>query len=660
MVGKVIIGSSFGNWCHYAINEEKSAQVLVAMGVRPWSAEEMAADFDAQRDLRPGLGQATMHVALAWPNVEKDQLTDDLMAELATEYLKRYLRELNEQQESDLKFEDTQWAFVRHHDRNHPHGHLMVNRVTNQGEVISDSKNFQLSARVCRELEEEYGLLDAARTGREDQLKDLADPAKREKLTDFEVALVYVNEAVHRRVTQVTTVPALTQALADEPVPIRVHDTYEEGKLQAIVFERDGQFIKGSLLTPPLGGEQLAQLLTQQQEKAAAVAQVEAALAASTAAEAAAEARAAKRAELQQRATDVLAEQLQPRADAPLLDEQDYWARVRAQGYRAMQVEGQGTWQLRHEASGECFSSREVSPGGPAAPSITVQLDRRLQAQGLVEITAKMEVLLDQQNFTTFEECQALVRQAGYQTKRDNSGDYLLHEATQRRFTAAEVQPNGRNLEEQVLEIIRRRQAELVHGSISIPADAKRSAAERGEVIRQALLEAGAKIGVTQKTMSDLGEPVIRLEYSHLTNGPQLDAVNEVLHQVQNAKQIKVREQSTAYGQPMQEWPPRSGQYGQATVVVTASSTLDVAARAARISAALQEAGARVLEAPGKRPGELQLEVRYHTQRNDLASITATLDSVQRSTGLEVKETNLAQIVRGGQLPEASNQQEMD
>jgi hypothetical protein len=111
MIGKVTVGKSFGGICQYVFGEDKQAEVLAAEGVRGTSAERMAADFNAQRELNPALGRAVLHVALAWPAEETAQLSNDRMSELARAYLK----------EMKVDAENTQWALVRHKDQDHPH-----------------------------------------------------------------------------------------------------------------------------------------------------------------------------------------------------------------------------------------------------------------------------------------------------------------------------------------------------------------------------------------------------------------------------------------------------------------------------------------------------------------------------------------------------------
>lgn len=109
MIGKIIIGNNFGNLCRYALDDQDNTKrpvVLAASGVRSWSAQIMEEDFTDQQLLRPGLGRAVMHVALAWPPEETQQLSNDAMVHLALEYMD-YMK---------IDPATTQWSLIRHHD----------------------------------------------------------------------------------------------------------------------------------------------------------------------------------------------------------------------------------------------------------------------------------------------------------------------------------------------------------------------------------------------------------------------------------------------------------------------------------------------------------------------------------------------------------------
>jgi len=247
MIGKVTIGKSFGGICRYVFEEDKQAEVLAAEGVRGTSAARMAADFNAQRELNPALGRAVMHVALAWPPGE--ELSNDQVTELARAYLK----------EMKVDADNTQWALVRHRDQAHPHAHLIVNRVDNDGATVSDQHNYRQSAEACRKLEKQYGLISAQEVSQDNRR------AQREELPARAAAKLYVQDALSRHLPHATSTEELTEALQRDGVGVQA--TYQKGKLQAVVFEHEGQHLKGSELGRAYSGNHLAKTIEAQREQ---------------------------------------------------------------------------------------------------------------------------------------------------------------------------------------------------------------------------------------------------------------------------------------------------------------------------------------------------------------------------------------------------------
>jgi hypothetical protein len=249
MIGKVKIGKSFGGICRYVFEEDKQAEVLAAEGVRTDSAARMAADFNAQRELNPALGRAVMHVALAWPAEETAQLSNERMTELARAYLKAM----------KVDADNTQWALVRHKDQAHPHAHLIVNRVDNDGATISDQHNYRNSAEACRTLEKQYGLVSAQEVSQDNRR------AQREQLPERAAAKLYVQDALSRHLPHVTSAEELTAAMQRDGIGVQA--TYQKEKWQAVVFEYEGQHLKGSELGRAYSGNNLAKTIAAQQEQ---------------------------------------------------------------------------------------------------------------------------------------------------------------------------------------------------------------------------------------------------------------------------------------------------------------------------------------------------------------------------------------------------------
>lgn len=55
-------------------------------------------------------------------------------------------------------FNQHQYIMFRHYDADHPHFHILVNRIGYDGSVVSDSNDYARSDKVLRDLEKKYNL----------------------------------------------------------------------------------------------------------------------------------------------------------------------------------------------------------------------------------------------------------------------------------------------------------------------------------------------------------------------------------------------------------------------------------------------------------------------------------------------------------------------
>ena len=79
------------------------------------------------------------HISLSFVPGDTPKLSDKLMADIAKEYLRR------------MGVVNTQYIISRHHDKPHPHVHIVYNRVNNDGSSISGDQNFRKSARITQD-----------------------------------------------------------------------------------------------------------------------------------------------------------------------------------------------------------------------------------------------------------------------------------------------------------------------------------------------------------------------------------------------------------------------------------------------------------------------------------------------------------------------------
>jgi hypothetical protein len=98
------------------------------------------------RVMRPNLAKYFYHTSVNFP--PEENLSDERMKTIAKEYLE------------GMGFDQHQFAIFRHFDADHPHFHILVNRIGYDGSVVADSQDYKRSERVLRKLEKRYGLTE--------------------------------------------------------------------------------------------------------------------------------------------------------------------------------------------------------------------------------------------------------------------------------------------------------------------------------------------------------------------------------------------------------------------------------------------------------------------------------------------------------------------
>ena len=144
MIGKIVQGADFRGVVNYVM-QKPDAEPLGSRGLRNDSIDHIVDSFRTQASLNP-IAKPVAHISLDFSAYDKERLTNNLMLQIADEYLSR------------MGYGNTQVLIVRHHDREHPHLHLVINRVDNDCRRISDKNERVRNAKVCRSLSDKYGL----------------------------------------------------------------------------------------------------------------------------------------------------------------------------------------------------------------------------------------------------------------------------------------------------------------------------------------------------------------------------------------------------------------------------------------------------------------------------------------------------------------------
>ena len=126
MIAKLSKGGSFSGAVQYIFGLGKGADCLAGMGVLFKDTPSIIRGFERQAAQNPRVSKPVGHVVLSFSPRDAARLDNRLLLSIAVEYLDR------------TGIKDTQLIIVRHRDREHPHLHILFNRVGNNGRTISD------------------------------------------------------------------------------------------------------------------------------------------------------------------------------------------------------------------------------------------------------------------------------------------------------------------------------------------------------------------------------------------------------------------------------------------------------------------------------------------------------------------------------------------
>lgn len=165
---RFIKGADFGGVINYMLSKQEGRAKVVACNSIGFTDQSLCAhEFALQASMHPNVHKPVCHTILSFSANDAERLTDDMMIKIANEYLEK------------MGYGDTQSLIVRQSDRQHPHLHICITRIGNDGKTISDRNEKYRSMKICRELTERYGLtlgegkkaVNRYRLRREDKLR---------------------------------------------------------------------------------------------------------------------------------------------------------------------------------------------------------------------------------------------------------------------------------------------------------------------------------------------------------------------------------------------------------------------------------------------------------------------------------------------------------
>ncbi|WP_289765916.1 relaxase/mobilization nuclease domain-containing protein [Bacteroides acidifaciens] len=159
MIGGITKGSCFSGCVEYALAlkvKNKEARLLYSEGLLTDTPRDIIDGFECQRHLNSRVRHWCGHISLSYSPKDAERMDDGFMVKLALEYMDK------------MGIQNTQFIIVRHLDSStkslcsakneHPHCHIVYNRVDNDGKCVSDSFEYYRNNEICDEMKRKYGL----------------------------------------------------------------------------------------------------------------------------------------------------------------------------------------------------------------------------------------------------------------------------------------------------------------------------------------------------------------------------------------------------------------------------------------------------------------------------------------------------------------------
>lgn len=246
MIAKIIQGTDFNGVINYMLNKpDDKAKVLAATGVRIASANDIAHDFNLQASMRPNVQKVVCHTILSFSANDAERLTDAMMVKIANEYLEK------------MGYAYTQSLIVRHCDRQHPHLHICINRIGNDGKTITDRNEKYRSTKICRELTERYGLT----------IGEGKQKVNRPRLRGEDKLRYEIFDVIKAVLPQSKNWKDFVEGLEQQGITTRFKTKGNTDVVQGIIFAKDGCSFSGSKIDRSCSFTRLNETLSQNSQQ---------------------------------------------------------------------------------------------------------------------------------------------------------------------------------------------------------------------------------------------------------------------------------------------------------------------------------------------------------------------------------------------------------
>ena len=237
MIAKIKTRESFAGIVDYAHdynNDKKKARLIDYKDVCIISNKSIADSFSIQASIRSKIAKPVKHISLGFsPNdahlFTNDKKGDELMVRIAKDWIK------------EMGINNTQYIIARHLDTEHPHCHLVFNRIDNDGNVISDSRERIRNMAVCKLLNKKYGLYVAPSKSKK---------IHEERLRGYEAKKHKLRMDINNILERSSNWEDFRRLLKDAGISIRFFTSSQTNVIRGVSFANHQISISGSKLEP--------------------------------------------------------------------------------------------------------------------------------------------------------------------------------------------------------------------------------------------------------------------------------------------------------------------------------------------------------------------------------------------------------------------------
>ncbi|WP_053180650.1 relaxase/mobilization nuclease domain-containing protein [Sunxiuqinia dokdonensis] len=224
MMAKIVKGQGFRGVVNYVLDQSKGAEILDSQGVRLKNAGSIIYSFVFQSEMNSRIKKPVGHISLDFSAQDLGKLNNSLMVKISQEYMNL------------MGISNTQYILCRHFDKEHPHVHLVFNRVDNEGKTISDRNDRYRSGKICKELTEKHGLY-FARGKEKVKAYRLREPDK----TKYEIY-----ESLKAILPTCHNWDQVIAELKDQGIAVTFKFKGKTSEIQGVVFNKNGYSFNGS------------------------------------------------------------------------------------------------------------------------------------------------------------------------------------------------------------------------------------------------------------------------------------------------------------------------------------------------------------------------------------------------------------------------------